>query len=293
MLRALLISFAMLSSMLAAMRGPCAAQNTAPVAGIRSNQVDPSGDDSTAENELLGAANRSRELAGVAPLRMEAALREAARTHARQMVANQRLDHQFPGEPSLMQRIALVASMNGPLSELRIDRAGENVADASRALQAHESLMHSPPHRENLLDPRFNVVGVGAIWSKGRLYVVQDFAHELPSYSAPQAGKLVSQSVDEIRQQAGLPDLAHLTPAKLDEAACSLAKENHPNAHLLATAYENPRIVAYTQSRPEVLPQAALPLLRDPAVRQVAIGTCYARNPAYPTGTYWVAILLY
>jgi hypothetical protein len=42
-----------------------------------------------------------------------------------------------------------------------------------------------------------------------------------------------------------------------------------------------------------VLPQGALRLLRDPGVRQFAVGACYARNAAYPTGTYWVAILLY
>jgi len=42
-----------------------------------------------------------------------------------------------------------------------------------------------------------------------------------------------------------------------------------------------------------VLPQGALRLLRDPGVRQFAVGACYARNAAYPTGMYWVAILLY
>jgi hypothetical protein len=39
--------------------------------------------------------------------------------------------------------------------------------------------MRSAPHRKNLLDRGFNVAGIAAIWSKGRLYVVQDFAHEV------------------------------------------------------------------------------------------------------------------
>jgi hypothetical protein len=42
-----------------------------------------------------------------------------------------------------------------------------------------------------------------------------------------------------------------------------------------------------------MLPPGALRLLRDPGVRQFAVGSCYARNAAYPTGMYWVAILLY
>jgi hypothetical protein len=96
-----------------------------------------------------------------------------------------------------------------------------------------------------------------------------------------------------MRQREKLPELVQLKLAKLSEAACSLAQEKRPNARLLATAYENRRIITYTQSRPELLPRGAQVLLRDPDVRQFAVGACYARNAAYPTGMYWVAILLY
>jgi uncharacterized protein YkwD len=304
MLRALTVSFAMLAVIL----GPCAAQLTPPAAELRNNDIhskqptphsnsaagSSSGEDSAAENELLEEANKSRELAGVPPLRMDESLREAARAHARRMVESERLDHQFSGELSLLERIAQVSPLTRTLNtSLKIDRAGENVAYAPGVPDVHETLMRSPPHRENLLDRGFNVAGIAAIWSKGRLYVVQDFAHEVPSYSAQQSGKLVGRAIDEMRQQAGLPELIQLTPPKLDESACSLARENPPNAHLLATAYENRKIITYTQSHPEILPQAALRMLRDPGARQFAVGACYARNAAHPTGTYWVAILLY
>jgi uncharacterized protein YkwD len=305
MLRTLAVSLAML----AALPGACAAQSTSPTIDANNNthhdvsskqpapdkQPSPishsadgqfAGEDSAAENELLEAVNKSREQAGAPALRMDESLREAARAHARLMIVSERLDHQFSGEPVLFDRIAQA----GPL---KLDRAGENVAYSTCASGANDALMRSAPHRENLLDRGFNVAGVAAVWNKGRLYVVQDFAHEVPSYSAKQSGDLVGQAVDEMRQQAGLPALAQLTPPDLDKAACSLAAENRPNAHLLATAYDNRKIITYTQSRPEVLPQAALNMLRDPGVRQFAVGSCYARNTAHPTGTYWVAILLY
>ena len=299
MLRALVLSFAMLAVGL----GPCTAQ-TKPQAVVICNDASTNvgnkqpnpysnsaaesspDEDSAAENELLEAANKSRELVSVPPLRMEESLREAARAHARRMVASERLEHRLPGEPSLLERIAQV-------SPVKMDRAGENIAYASCALGAHDVLMRSAPHRENLLDRGFNIAGIAAIWSKGRLYVVQDFAHEVPTYSAEQSGKLVGHAVDEMRQQAGLPPLVQLTPPNLDEAACSLARENRPNTHLLTAAYDNRKIITYTESRPEVLPPGALRLLRDPGVRQFAVGSCYARNAAYPTGMYWVAILLY
>jgi len=303
MLQALVFSFAML----AVNPGPSAAVTTPPAADIRNDvrhdvsneQPTPnsnsaagssSGEDPAAEDELLEAANKSRELAGVPPLRMDESLLDAARAHARRMVESERLEHQLSGEPSLLERIAMVSS---PAGGLKLDRAGENIAYADSGPKVNEALMRSPPHRENLLDRGFNIVGIAAVWSKGRLYVVQDFAHEVPSYTAQQSGKLIGRVVGEMRQQAGLPKLVQLTPPKLDEAACSLARENPPNAHLFATAYDNRKIVTYTESRPEILPQAVLSMLRDPGVRQFAVGACYARNAAYPTGTYWVAILLY
>jgi uncharacterized protein YkwD len=304
MLRVLAVSLAML----AVSSGPCAAETSPPVVDVRNNDIhskqpnphsnsaagSSSGEDSAAENELLASANKSRELAGAPPLHMDESLREAAREHARRMVDSERLDHQFSGEPSLLERVAQVSALTRTLNtSLKIDRAGENVAYAPCAPDVHEALMRSPPHRENLLDRGFNVAGVAAIWSKGRLYVVQDFAHEVPSYSAQQSGKLVGRAIDEMRQQAGLPELVQLNPPNLDKSACSLAEQNLPNAHLLATAYDNRQIITYTQSHPEILPQAALRMLRDPGVRQFAVGACYARSAAYPTGTYWVAILLY
>ena len=248
------------------------------------------GEDLAAEIELLEAANKSRELAGLPRLQFEASLRAAALEHARRMVASGRLEHQLPSEPSLLERIALAIP---PDNSLKINRAGENIANASCSQGANAAIMRSEPHRKNLLDAGFNIAGIAAVWSEGRLYVVQDFAHQVTSYSAQQSRELVGRAIDETRQRAGLSLLVQRTAPNLDEATCTLARENLPNARLLRTAYQDRKIVVYTQSRPEVLSAGALRLLRDPRVRQFAVGACYARNAEYPTGIYWVAILLY
>ena len=94
MLRALVVSFAMLAASWP-LRGETGARQQAATlrqqAHPQSNSAAgaPHGEDSAAENELLEAANKSRELAGVAPLRMDESLREAARAHARRMVASE------------------------------------------------------------------------------------------------------------------------------------------------------------------------------------------------------------
>jgi uncharacterized protein YkwD len=137
-------------------------------------------EDLAAEKKLLELANERRGEAGAPPLHMDASLTNAARAHARLMVERQQLSHQFDGEASLMPRLLETG--------LRLDRVGENVAYNASPEKAFEALMQSPPHRRNLLDPSFNSAGFAAFWSDGRLYVVQDFAHQ-SSKLVPTSGK--------------------------------------------------------------------------------------------------------
>ncbi len=135
--------------------------------------------DSTVEQRLLELANQSRAQAAAPPLTLDAGLSRAARAHAEAMVAAGHLSHQFLGEPSLPQRLATT-------SNLLLERSGENVAFDYDAAGAHQHLMLSPHHRENLLNPAYNLVGLGVVRSGDRLYIVQDFAHALPNYSLPE-----------------------------------------------------------------------------------------------------------
>jgi uncharacterized protein YkwD len=151
-------------------------QHSQPTPKMISAQTSPTPrEDFAAEQELLELANQRRREAGAPPLRMDRTLSNAARVHARLMVDRQELSHQFEGEPSLMPRLLETG--------LRLDRVGENVAYNATAGSAFESLMQSPPHRRNLLDPSYNCAGFAAFWSNQRLYVVQDFAHQVPSLS--------------------------------------------------------------------------------------------------------------
>ena len=135
--------------------------------------------DSQAEQEILELANHSRQQAGAPSLTMDSGLTHAARVHAQAMLEARQLSHQFDGEPSLPQRLAAATA-------LQLDQEGENVALDIDPAQAEQHLMLSPPHRANLLNPAYNVVGMGVIRSGDRLYVVQDFGHALPNSSLPE-----------------------------------------------------------------------------------------------------------
>lgn len=263
-----------------------AVQQAQPTPKLLKTALPTGSEDPAAERRILELANQSRQQAGLSPLRMDRSLRDAAREHAVQMVEREQLAHQFAGEPALLQRIADV-------SPLRLDRAGENVAFNSSAERAHQALMLSPPHRKNLLDPGFNTVGIAALWSAGRLYVVQDFGHEIRTYSRQQTGELVERAIQDAREQSGLPQLTPVSLQNLDNTVCQLAQDGTLTARSLVGSERTRGVVTYSQSRPEVLPQGAVRLLKDRAASRFAVGTCYARNASNPSGMYWIAILLY
>lgn len=148
-------------------------RSSQPTPKLLSAAMPSSAEDTAAESALLDLANQSRRQAGLPPLRMDDSLRDAARAHARMMVSRQQLSHRFSGEPTLMERLLDTG--------IRLDQVGENVAYHSSVEKAFSALMNSAPHRENLLDPHFNLAGFAAYWNDGRLYVVQDFAHSVPS----------------------------------------------------------------------------------------------------------------
>jgi uncharacterized protein YkwD len=60
---------------------------------------------------------------------------------------------------------------------LHLDAAAENIAYAATVDQAHDVLMHSSAHRENLLNPTYNVGGFSVVRSGSVLYVSEEFGH--------------------------------------------------------------------------------------------------------------------
>src|SRR5260370_33657751 len=170
------------------------------------------------------------------------------------MSGAQQLSHQFDGEPSLVER--LVAA-----TQLQLDQEGENVALDLDPEQAQRHLMLSPPHRANLLNPAYNVVGLGVVRSADRLYVVQDFGHALPNYSAAQMKDRIAATVAEARHQAKQPDLARRDLPTADDAACSMAQADKLGTspiHQLAQRYT---VLTFTSLHPQRLPAGAANIL--------------------------------
>lgn len=241
--------------------------------------------DPQAEQLLLELANQARTQAGAPRLILDAGLNRAARAHAEAMFAARQLSHQFSNEPSLPQRLAAATGA-------QLDEEGENVAFDFDVARAHQHLMLSPPHRSNLLNPAYNVIGLGVVRDGDRLYVVQDFGHALPNYSAAEVKDRIAATVAQERHQANQPDLARRDLSNADDLACSMAQADKLSTspiHQLAQRYT---VLTYTSLHPETLPANTVHSLASHNLSSFSVGACYARTETYPTGVYWIVLSL-
>jgi uncharacterized protein YkwD len=127
------------------------------------------------EFQLLDLINQERSRNGLQPMLMQLTLRDYARSHAADQANAGSIWHDM----AEYQRWA-------PAGWTRL---GENVAYNQSVTAMHQAYMNSPGHRQNILNPDFNYVGIGIVATAGgRLYNSEDFmAHPdrtLPTVSA-------------------------------------------------------------------------------------------------------------
>lgn len=122
------------------------------------------------EVTLLNLINNERVAQGLAPLMPHATIRSVARAHGREMFAWGYLSHLSRSGLSPQQRVWRKG--------VRVRVVGENLAYAGDIREAHEALMASDAHRQNILLPSYQLVGIGVV--DGGPYgviVVQNFGN--------------------------------------------------------------------------------------------------------------------
>lgn len=169
-----------------------------------------------AETEVFALLNEERRRAGLAPVTSDEKLVAAARAYSEEMAT-----HHF---------IAHISPRTGTPAD-RVKRAGvpallvtENLAQAGSPREAHASLMNSPGHRANVLDPRVQRVGVGAqevvgVGGARQLLVTQLFVTPPRPLDPKQAPAEVVRRLQSLRRAGKLPDLI------VDEALSQAAQQ--------------------------------------------------------------------
>ena len=92
---------------------------------------------------------------------------------------HQALSHQFPGEPTLEERLRALS--------LLFTEAAENVGLNSELSDVNNMFLRSPGHRANMLNAVYDAVGIGVVQRGRYFWVTEDFAKLTPSLSAEQA----------------------------------------------------------------------------------------------------------
>ena len=103
---------------------------------------------------MLALMNAARKAHGAPPLALDAGLERVAAAHAEDMRVNN-----YFGHDSADRNVMMRAQDAG----LPFDKLAENLAEAATPEDAHETLMASPGHRRNILNPQLQRVGIGLI----------------------------------------------------------------------------------------------------------------------------------
>ncbi len=245
---------------------------TYPQYGVSSpgyGQADPR----AAAEQIFALGNQARAQAGVASLQWDPALAAAALQHCQKMAAEGPISHQYRGEPDVTARAAQAGAHFSVIEE--------NVALAPTPAAIHQAWMQSPGHRENLLNPDVDHVGVAVVYARGEVYAVADYSADVENLSPAQ----VEAHVAALLRANGVAILADPTLAR---SAC--VSDND----LLRSPGARPAwMIRWQNSDLAHLPQALVNQLQSGKYRKAAVGSCPAQDDGGAFTSYRVAVLLY
>ena len=141
----------------------------------------------TDAEQILALANQARAQAGVGQLQWDPELAAAALAHCKRMVQEGPIAHRYNGEADLSARAAQAGAHFSVIEE--------NVAIGPTAAGVHDEWMHSQGHRENLLSPEVDRVGIAVISARGVLYAVADYSRAVQSLGASEAEARVAELI--------------------------------------------------------------------------------------------------
>lgn len=228
------------------------------------------------EKRVFDDLNQERAKNGLPILEWNEQVAAAARTHARLLLENARLSHQFPGEATLAERLGATGT--------RFTVAAENVARTEYIEDVHLALMGSPGHRANMLNPNYNAVGIGVAEHEGKIYVTQDFIFLVPMYSEAQFSAAFAESFNAARKGSAR-GLEVESDMKLHKLACTTDGKAGKLAGSVADASS---VVVFTSSNPHRLPEQLMTRITGPNFHRVKFGVCFRPDQEHGYANFWV-----
>jgi hypothetical protein len=173
------------------------------------------------------------------------------------------------------------------------DADGENVDLNQSIAGAHDALMHSPPHRANILDPDYTVIGVGVLRANDQVWVTEDFARGLPQLSESQAEGAAQTAIDRYERTRGFGMPVRRPLTELRHMACDMALNDQLNLAPVSHLSGVHQVFAWTAGDPSKLPKGIDSMLSSGLKGGYSLGACFAPSVSHPGGIYWVVTVAY
>lgn len=131
------------------------------------------------EQKLLEAANADRIKNKLDKLSIDRTLIQVAKKHAENMARQEKMDHVLD-EKGVAKRTTEAGYNYRIVGENLAKAEGDKDFPAPTPAEIHDQWMKSEKHRENLMNPKFQEIGLAVVKSKkGTYYYCQVFATKL------------------------------------------------------------------------------------------------------------------
>ena len=238
------------------------------------------------ERELFNFINRERRQIGLPLLEISPELTVLARSHSADMAEQDYFSHNSKDGRTYKDRLVE--------GNLYFRRAGENIAFSETYITdfIHQSLMESPKHREEILTPAYDQVGIGvASNDKAEYYITQDFRKAISPLDSNSAEQYLRERVNSKRSQNSAAPLFYNESASVEARKFSRLKVDsdvRPNVGNRYGATDVDFIVTYSLDS-ELVTKRSI----DEKYGEAGIGVHFSRNAEHPGGAYFITLFLF
>jgi uncharacterized protein YkwD len=244
-------------------------------------------DAASIEKDLFDMVNQERIERGLDPLKLCDELTRVARNHSRDMASRLELSH--------------ISALGNPYQERLVEAGfnfrdiGENVASSEtfRADFIHQGFMESSEHRDNILNPDFEAIGIGVVYAPDKkYYVTQDFMCPLKVLGFGEAEKIIREDINGYRSKNSLPPLSF---QKMDNIlARGFSEKRALGQPLMNTATILGETHIHFITTPELtMPEEIVREVTSEKYERGGVGVWFGRLDDYPGGTYLITIFLF
>ncbi len=238
------------------------------------------------EQELYDLINRERTKRGIHPLELSQRLKILARNHSQDMAVQPELTHDSHDGKSFSQRLQEAG--------MYFKETGENVAFSESFLPEaiHHSFMRSNGHRENILDPRFDAIGIGVFFKENKgYYITQDFIASLVAKPEEEFREMLEKQINARRIQKGLLPVPFLEELNTLAHEFSWKKAKGETLPDLPDRYGEILYMIITTPL-LMIDDTDMERIIHPSTTHAGIGIYFDREEKNPGGTYFISFLL-